>query len=92
MNHYSKYTLIAISILTFVIASAVIYWFFKPQNSILSKVPASDSESVVQVKTVKLNKGVIKQSFTAYGSVLPLSNKLKTISVSYASKVDKIQS
>lgn len=90
MNHYSKNILIAISILTFVITSTVIYWFFKTPNSILSEVPASKTEPVVQVKTVKLNKGVIKQSLTAYGSVLPLPNKLKTISVPYASKIDKV--
>jgi RND family efflux transporter MFP subunit len=91
MKTYSKNTLITVSILTLVIVCTVIYWFAKPQNIITADTAASNSEPVAQVETIKLLKGEIKESFTAYGVVLPLPDKLKTISVPYSSLIDKIQ-
>jgi len=91
MKSYSKNTLVLASILILVIVSTVIYWFAKPQGATPPDTAVSSSEPVAQVKTVKLHKGKIKETFTAYGDVLPLPDKLKTISVPYASQIDKIQ-
>ena len=74
-----------------VIGCALIYWFVKPNNLVEPGAPAYEPEPVAQVETVKLHKGEIKETLTAYGVVLPLPDKLKTISVPYTSQIDKIQ-
>jgi len=48
-------------------------------------------EPVAQVKTLRLKKAEIQNNLMAYGVVLPLPDKLQTISVSYPSQIEKIQ-
>jgi len=91
MKHYSKKTFVTVSTLSLIIVCALLYLFFKTQDPASSVIPVSNSEPVAQVETIKLQKGDIKESFTAYGVVLPLPDKLKTISVPYSSQVEKIQ-
>jgi len=91
MNTYSKNTIITTAIFTLAIVCIVIYWFANPQNIIVPDTETSNSEPVAQVKTIRLHKGEIKESLTAYGIVLPLPDKLKTISVPYTCQIDKIQ-
>jgi len=91
MKFYSKITVIIVLLLTLVIGSAVLYWLAKPHDLTGSDASASEPEPVAQVETVKLEKGEIKETFTAYGVVLPLPDKLKTVSVPYTSQVDKMQ-
>ncbi len=90
MKSYSKNTLIAVVILILIIVSTVIYWFAKSKNTTLSYTSTASSEPIAQVETVRLQKGEIRKTVTAYGMVLPLPDKLKTLSVPYASQVEKI--
>jgi len=48
-------------------------------------------EPVAQVKTLHLKKAEIQKNLMAYGVVLPLPDKLQTISVSYPSQIEKIR-
>jgi len=48
-------------------------------------------EPVAQVKTLYLKKAEIQKNLMAYGVVLPLPDKLQTISVSYPSQIEKIR-
>lgn len=91
MKSYSKYTVVIVSLLAFAMISALIYWLATPNDSTGSDTSVSEPEPIAQVETVKLHKGEIKETFTAYGVVLPLPDKLKTISVPYTSLIDKIQ-
>ena len=88
MKSSAKNTIVKALIL--VLGCALIYWFAKPNNLIEPGKPISEPEPVAQVETVKLHKGKIKETFTAYGVVLPLPEKLMTISVPYTSQVNKM--
>lgn len=91
MKLISKIHLPAGAILALIVCSAMILWLLKQPVPISSKAPASHSEPIAQVATVKLHKGEIKETITAYGVVLPLPDRLKTINVPYSSQIDKIQ-
>ncbi len=52
--------------------------------------PVSEPEPIAQVETIKLVKGELNETLTAYGVVLPFPDKLMTISVPYISQIDKI--
>ena len=90
MKSYSKITVITVSLLTFVIGCALLYWLAKPHEVTSPDTPVSEPEPVAQVKTIKLHKGEFNETFTAYGVVLPFPDKLTTISVPYTSQVDKM--
>lgn len=90
MKFYSKITVVTVLLLTFVIGWALLYWLAKPQAVTSPDTPVSEPEPVAQVKTIKLRKGEFKQTFTAYGVVLPFPDKLTTISVPYTSQIDKM--
>jgi membrane fusion protein (multidrug efflux system) len=89
MKSYSKITVVTVLMLTFVIG-ALLYRLAKPQDAISSDPSVSETEPVAQVRTVKLRKGELRETLTAYGVVLPFPDKLTTISVPYTSQVDKI--
>ncbi len=72
------------------VAGGIIYWFIAKQNTNTPEPLAANNEPVVQVKTIKLQEGSIEQVLNAYGVVLPLPSKLKTINVSYSCQVEKI--
>lgn len=91
MPPYSKRTVIAVVLLVFALSSLLFYWLAKSNNEANPEVSNTEPEPVAQVETIKLQKGEIKETFTAYGVVLPLPDKLKTVSVAYTSLVDKIQ-
>ena len=84
-----KNTLIIFFILILALVSAVIYWISHQADTITPE--PRPSEPIAQVKTIKLHKGIIEQTLNAYGVVLPLSSKLKTLSVSYASQVEEVR-
>ena len=48
-------------------------------------------EPIAQVTTAKLQKTGMNETLTAYGVVLPLPDKLQTISVPFNSEIEKIQ-
>ncbi len=73
------------------IAGSIFFWFNNKQNTNTAKLLTANPEPVVQVKTIKLQEGLIEQTLNVYGVVLPLPNKLETISVPYACQVKKIQ-
>lgn len=79
------------ALLVFAFGCALFYWFEKPNDLTGREVSEPEPEPVAQVETIKLRKGEIKETLAAYGLVLPLPDKLKTISVPYPSLVDKIQ-
>ncbi len=89
MKAYSRITIVIVLLLALVISSGLIYWLAKPHETV-PNVLVSEPEPVAQVETVKLHKGEIKETFTAYGVVLPLPEKLMTISVPYTSQVNKM--
>ena len=51
----------------------------------------SPLEPVAQVKTLRLKKTQIQKNLVAYGVVLPLPDKLQTVSVSFPSQIETIQ-
>jgi len=53
--------------------------------------PATASEPIAQVQTIKLQKSEISETLTVYGTVLPWPDKLQTISVPYTSRVQKLE-
>ena len=84
-----KSTLSIIFILILALVIGVIYRFSYQLNTTTPKPPPS--EPIAQVKTIKLHKAIIEQTLNAYGVVLPLSSKLKTLTVSYASQVEEVR-
>ncbi|MBL1320722.1 MAG: efflux RND transporter periplasmic adaptor subunit [Methylophaga sp.] len=85
-----KSTLIIIFILILaLISGGIIYGISHQVNTTTPEPPPS--EPIAQVKTIKLHKGIIEQTLDAYGVVLPLSSKLKTLTVSYASQVEEVR-
>jgi membrane fusion protein, multidrug efflux system len=78
-------------LLTLAIGSTLIYWIAKQNDLSGPGASVSEPEPVARVETIKLHKGVIKKTLNVYGLVLPLPDKLKTVSVSYTSLIDKIQ-
>lgn len=91
MPPYSKSTVIAVVLLVIALICALFYWLAKPNGENNPEASNTDPEPVAQVETVKLQQGKIRETLTAYGVVLPLPDKLKTVSVSYTAVVDKIQ-
>lgn len=91
MKFYSKQTLVIIVLLTLSIGFALVYWLAVAQDLSSPEVSALEPEPVAQVETIKLHKGEIKETLSAYGVVLPLPDKLTTLSVPYISQVDKMQ-
>lgn len=77
--------------ITIVAVSALVY--LSSDGDDRAKVVAADAspETVAQVKTMRLKKAVIQEDLTAYGVVLPLPDKLQTVSVAYPSQIEKIQ-
>ncbi len=53
--------------------------------------PETGPEPIAQVQTIKLQKSEISATLTVYGTVLPWPDKLKTISVPYTSRVQKLE-
>jgi membrane fusion protein (multidrug efflux system) len=90
MKSYSRTTVVIVLLLIFIIGCALLYWLAKPADETGPDTPVSEPESVAQVRTVKLHKGELKETFTAYGVVLPFPDKLTTISVPYISQIDKM--
>lgn len=91
MKFYSKQTLVIIVLLTLSAGFAIVYWLSVTQDLSSPEVSASERGPVAQVETIKLHKGKIKQTLSVYGVVLPLPDKLTTLSVPYISQVDKMQ-
>jgi len=60
------------------------------QSTPVTSIDEVDSIPIAQVKVTELKQGIIEQSIVVYGTVLPLPNKLKTISVPYISQVETI--
>jgi multidrug efflux pump subunit AcrA (membrane-fusion protein) len=77
-------------LLTLSVGFGIVYWLSVPQDLSSTKV-SDEPEPIAQVETIKLHKGEIKETLNAYGVVLPLPDKLTTLSVPYISKVDKMQ-
>ncbi|MDD5580945.1 MAG: efflux RND transporter periplasmic adaptor subunit [Methylobacter sp.] len=90
MKSYSRTTVVIVLLLIFIIGCALLYWLAKPTDETGPDTPVSEPEPVAQVRTVKLHKGELKETFTAYGVVLPFPDKLTTISVPYISQIDKM--
>ena len=90
MKSYSRMTVVIVLLLTFVIGCALLYWLAKPHDVTSPDTQVSEPEPVAQVTTIKLQKGEFNEIFTAYGVVLPFPDKLTTVSVPYASQVDKM--
>ena len=91
MKFYSKQTLVIIVLLTLSVGFALVYWLAVAQELSSPEVSALEPEPVAQVETIKLHKGEIKEILSAYGVVLPLPDKLTTLSVPYISQVEKMQ-
>ncbi len=91
MKSYSKNTIVLVALLALVMVCALIVGLAKPHALTGSDTPVSEPEPVAQVKTIKLQKGELKETLTAYGMVLPFPDKLTTISVPYTSLIEKIQ-
>ncbi|BCG62599.1 MAG: membrane fusion protein, multidrug efflux system [Methyloprofundus sp.] len=89
MKIYSKNSLIII-LLILSVGFGMVYWLSLPQDLTHTEVLA-EPEPIAQVETIKLHKGEIKETLNTYGVVLPLPDKLITLSVPYISKVDKMQ-
>jgi len=53
--------------------------------------PETAPEPIAQVETIKLRKSEISETLTVFGTVLPWSDKLQTISVPYTSLIEKVQ-
>ncbi len=79
------------SLLALAMTSTLVYWSLKPHNLAVQGVPVSAAEQIAQVETIRLHRGKIKETFTAYGAVLPLPEKLKTVNVPYTCQIEKIQ-
>lgn len=91
MNSFSKKTIIVVLLAAFIFACAVFYGLTKPDDLTAPEAPVAEPEPVAQIETIKLHKGEIKETLTAYGVVSPFPDKLRTVSVPYTSQVDKIQ-
>jgi len=52
--------------------------------------PETEPEPIAQVQTIKLQKSVISETLSVYGTVLPWPDKLQTISVPYTSLIEKV--
>jgi len=95
MKKISKNVAFSIALLSLISISLLIYRLLSPQDLPSSELTLNSSEtqleSVAQVETMQLHKGEIQETLRAYGVVLPLPEKLITLSVPYISKVDKIQ-
>ncbi|OQK18549.1 hypothetical protein AU255_12255 [Methyloprofundus sedimenti] len=91
MKRYSKKFLVIFILLILSVGFAMLYWLSEPQDLNSLKVSIPEPGPVAQVETIKLHKGEIKETLSAYGVVLPLPDKLITLSVPYISKVDMIQ-
>jgi len=90
MKSYSK-TSVALGVLLMLACGVTLFYQVrKSPDSVGQEVPAAE-EPVAQVETIRLKKGEIKETFTAYGQVLPLPEKLKTVNVPYTSQIEKIQ-
>lgn len=79
-----------VSLSALAIACVLIYWLIKPSDSAGPDQSVSDAQPTAQVETVKLRKGEINETVSAYGLVLPLPDKLKMVSVPYTSQVEKM--
>ncbi len=66
------------------------YWWAEPPAATGSDTPVSEPEPVARVETIKLVRGELNETFSAYGVVLPFPDKLMTVSVPYISQIDKM--
>ncbi len=73
------------------VVSLLLYLSTDPNQAANEDTASSATEPIAEVEAIKLHKGQIEETLTAYGAVLPLPDKLKTISVPYTSRIDKIQ-
>jgi RND family efflux transporter MFP subunit len=90
MKSYSRISLPKVLLLTAAIGGALLYGLNTPHEFTALNAPVSKPEPVARVETIKLRKGELNETFTAYGVVLPFPDKLMTISVPYISQIDKI--
>lgn len=90
MKPSSKTSIVMGALLVLAGSIALFYEMLKPQD-LTSQELSTTAEPVAQVETIRLQKGEIKETFTAYGQVLPLPEKLKTVNVPYTSQIEKIQ-
>ena len=91
MKNMTKNTVLMLSLVGISITSMLIYWLLLAQDVSLPEESQTEPEPIAQVTTVLLQRGNINETLRAYGVVLPLPEKLTTLSVPYTSKVDKIQ-
>ena len=91
MTPYAKKIAAIVALIIVTGVCVLLYGSLKPNVSSSSDETAPEPEPIAQVETVRLLKGEIQETLTAYGVVLPLPDQLKTISVPYASQIDKIQ-
>jgi len=88
MKKISKTKVLSLIFLSFMLLGWLFYrWSLsEPDISLAAITP----EVIAQVKVVKLHKGEMKETLRAYGIVLPLPEKLITLSVPYISQVEKM--
>ncbi len=94
MKKISKNIILSITLLSLISVSLLIYRLLSqdlPSSELTLNSSETQFEPVAQVETMLLHKGEIQETLRAYGVVLPLPEKLITLSVPYLSKVDKIQ-
>jgi len=89
MKKISKNKVLSLIFLSCILLSWLLYkWLLSEPDLSPSEM---SPELIAQVKVVKLHKGEMKEILRAYGVVLPLPEKLITLSVPYISQVEKMR-